>query len=226
MAKRKLQRFEEMKGMDYVIQPSMDDIKNDDFYLKGKWGTNFFKKDQPLIIELGCGKGEYSVGLGMLNPDKNYLGVDIKGARIWRGAKDVEENQLQNVGFIRSKIDFIDRFFAENEVDEIWLTFSDPQKEKPRKRLSGPLFIERYKKFLKPGGLIHLKTDSDLLFEFTLEEIQKNQYNLIDSTWDVYGDYFEQISEEERNVLGIRTHYEKLFSEKGFDIKYCRFQVH
>lgn len=226
MAKRKLQRFEEMKGMDYVIQPSMDDIKNDDFYLKGKWGTKFFKKDQPLIIELGCGKGEYSVGLGKLNPDKNYLGVDIKGARIWRGAKDVEENQLQNVGFIRSKIDFIDRFFAENEVDEIWLTFSDPQKEKPRKRLSGPLFIERYKKFLKPRGLIHLKTDSDLLFEFTLEEIQKNQYNLIDSTWDVYGDYFEQISEEERNVLGIRTHYEKLFSEKGFDIKYCRFQVH
>ncbi|MCB0477114.1 MAG: tRNA (guanosine(46)-N7)-methyltransferase TrmB [Crocinitomicaceae bacterium] len=225
MAKRKLERFNEMKGMDRVIQPSMEDIKNDDFHLKGKWCLEFFGKEGPLIIELGCGKGEYSVGLGKKYPDKNFIGVDIKGARIWRGAKDVEEHNLENVGFIRSKIDFIDRFFGEGEVDEIWLTFSDPQKEKPRKRLTGPLFINRYRKFLKPGGVIHLKTDSDLLYEFTLEEIKENGYKMIESTGDVYGDYFDNLSEDEKEVLNIRTHYEKLFASKGHIIKYCRFQV-
>ncbi len=225
MAKRKLQRFEEMKGMDHVIQPSMDDIKNDAFHLKGKWRKEFFKNENPLILELGCGKGEYSVGMGLKYPERNFLGIDIKGARIWRGAKDVEENEMQNVGFIRTKIDFISHFFDQNEVDEIWLTFSDPQKEKPRKRLTGPLFIERYRKFLKPGGVIHLKTDSDLLYEFTMDEIEKQGYTLLDHSEDVYGSYIDQLDDDWKEIMSIRTHYEKLFSEKGHVIKYCRFQI-
>lgn len=225
MAKRKLQRFEEMKSMDWVVQPTMEDIKNDHFHLKGKWHKEFFKNDNPLIIELGCGKGEYSIGLGLKFPNKNYIGIDIKGARIWRGAKDVEENSMKNVGFIRTKIDFIDHFFAENEVDEIWLTFSDPQKEKPRKRLTGPLFIDRYRKFLKPGGIVHVKTDSDLLFEFTLDEIKSNQYNLLEHTWNLYGEHFEDLDSDTQEIMGIKTHYEKIFSDKGFDIKYCKFQI-
>ncbi|MEZ4936756.1 MAG: tRNA (guanosine(46)-N7)-methyltransferase TrmB [Crocinitomicaceae bacterium] len=225
MAKRKLERFDEMKGMDCVVQPSTEEVLKDDFHLKGKWRKEFFRREGPLIIELGCGKGEYSVGLGKLNSNKNYIGVDIKGARIWRGAKDVEELGLRNVGFIRSKIDFIERFFAPGEVDEIWLTFSDPQKEKPRKRLTGPLFIERYRKFLKPKGIIHLKTDSDLLYEFTMEEIKRNGFHLMTASEDLYGAYFENIEEGEKAILSIRTHYEKLFSAKGHVIKYCRFQI-
>lgn len=225
MAKRKLQRFEEMKGMDRVIQPSMDDIKNDAFHLKGKWRSEFFKNENPIILELGCGKGEYSVGMGMKYPQKNYIGIDIKGARIWRGAKDVEENGLKNVGFIRTKIDFITHFFDKDEVDEIWLTFSDPQKEKPRKRLTGPLFISRYREFLKKDGIVHLKTDSDLLYEFTMNEIDEQGYKLLDSTSDLYGDYFDQLNDDDKQIMGIRTHYEKLFSNKGHIIKYCRFQI-
>jgi tRNA (guanine-N7-)-methyltransferase len=225
MAKRKLERFEEMKGMDWVIQPTMDEIKNDVFPLKGKWRTDFFKNDNPIIIELGCGKGEYSVGLGLKYPEKNYLGIDIKGARIWRGAKDVEENNMKNVGFIRTKIDFIQHFFEKDEVDEIWLTFSDPQKEKPKKRLTASMFIDRYRKFLKPGGIIHLKTDSDLLFEFTLEEIKEHNFTMIESTWDVYGEYFENADTDTKEIMSIRTHYEKLFSDKGYDIKYCKFKI-
>ncbi len=225
MAKKKLFRFEDMKNMPCVFQPDLKTCLNDDFELKGKWHADFFKNDNPIILELGCGKGEYAVQLGKKYTDKNYIGVDIKGARIWFGATEVIENNMSNVGFIRTRIDFIDKFFAENEVDEIWLTFSDPQPNKPRKRLSSEIFIEKYTKFLKPGGLIHLKTDSDLLFESTLEEIENNKYTLLESTWNLYGEMPENLNQDTRDILSIKTYYEELFSEKGFDIKYCKFQV-
>ena len=226
MAKRKLERFAEMKTFDHVVEPTMDDVKSGEFHLKGKWRSEFFKNENPIVLELGCGKGEYAVGLAKRYPNKNFIGVDIKGSRMFIGAKEALDLGLDNVGFLRTKIDFIDSFFAENEIDEIWLTFSDPQPSKPRKRLSSELFINRYKKFLKQGGTIHLKTDSDILFEFTEEEIAEKKYTLIQSTWDLYGELIANLDDETKDILDIRTHYETLFSAKGFKIKYCKFLVH
>ena len=225
MAKNKLKHFADMKTMDFVFEPDIDSIKNDLFPLKGKWHQEFFKNDNPIVLELGCGKGEYTVDLAKKYPDINYIGIDIKGARIWYGANEVRVNQMANVSFVRTKVDFITAIFSEKEVDEIWLTFSDPQKEKPRKRLTSELFINRYKKLLKPGGIIHLKTDSDILFDYTLEEIEKNGYQLIAYSWDVYKDLVPKMSQEMQDILNIKTNYEKIFSEKGFKIKYCSFQV-
>ncbi|MBI3133918.1 MAG: tRNA (guanosine(46)-N7)-methyltransferase TrmB [Bacteroidetes bacterium] len=224
--KKKLFRFADIKIMPCVFEPTMDDCKSKNYALKGNWRSTYFKNDNPLILELGCGKGEYSVGLGKKYPDKNYLGIDIKGARIWYGAKTVMDEKLPNIAFLRTRIDFIDAFFGPDEVDEIWLTFSDPQPQKPNKRLSSKHFVELYKKFLKPGGLIHLKTDNDLLFESTLEQIQEHGYTLLEKTWDLYGEMPESLDADTREILTIRTYYEQLFSAKGFKIKYCRFKVH
>lgn len=225
-AKKKLIRFAEMKTMSCVFEPTMDDCKNENFVLRGKWRSDYFKNENPIVLELGCGKGEYAVGLGKKYPNKNFIGVDIKGARMWYGAKEVLETNMKNVAFLRTRIDFIASFFVANEVDEIWLTFSDPQKEKPNKRLSSKHFIDLYKKFLKPGGVIHLKTDSDILFESTLNEIENHQYHLLEKYWDLYGEMPENLDEMTRSNLNIKTYYETLFSSKGFKIKYCRFKVH
>lgn len=225
MAKNKLRRFEEMKTMECVFEPEMEIVENDSFDLKGKWRSDFFKNDHPIILELGCGKGEYAVGLGKRSPDKNFIGVDIKGARMWEGASQVRENDLKNIAFLRTRIDFIAAFFGENEVDEIWLTFSDPQPNKPNKRLSSKIFIDRYRKFLKPNGIIHLKTDSDILFESTLFEIEKHNYQLLEKTWDLYSDLPQNLDDQTRDILSIRTHYETIFSAKGFKIKYCKFKI-
>lgn len=225
MAKRKLQQFAEVAEMDCVIQPTMDDVKCNDFHLKGKWNEEFFKNDNPIVLELGCGKGEYAVGMGKKYPNKNFIGVDIKGARIWQGATIVTEENLSNIGFLRTKIDFIDSFFAENEIYEIWLTFSDPQPKKPNKRLSSRIFIEKYLKFLKPKGIVHLKTDSDLLFESTLEQIKEHNYHSILSSWDLYDELVDQLDEDTQEILAIKTHYEKLFSSRGYKIKYCKFTI-
>ncbi len=226
MAKRKLERFAALKTYNHVVEPTMDDIKSGDFDLRGKWRSDFFKNDNPIVLELGCGKGEYAVGLARRYPDKNFIGVDIKGARMFIGAKEALDEGLNNVGFLRTRIEFIASFFAENEIDEIWLTFSDPQKSKPRKRLTSESFMNRYKQFLKPGGIIHVKTDSDILFEFTEEEIKERGYKLIQSTWDLYGELIENLDEETRDILDIRTHYETIFSAKGFKIKYSKFTIH
>jgi tRNA (guanine-N7-)-methyltransferase len=225
MAKNKLRRFAEMKDMPHVFEPSMDEIKSGGIDFKGKWGENVFKNNHPIVLELGCGKGEYSVGIARKMPQKNFIGVDIKGARMWVGASQAEEEGLKNVIFLRTKVDFIDRLFNENEVDEIWLTFSDPQPNKPNKRLTAPIFINRYRKILKPGGLIHLKTDSDVLFEYTEEEINEKGYTSNFLTWDVYRD-LEHFPSEMRDILSIKTHYEELFTAKGSVIKYAQFQVH
>ena len=221
MGKDKLKRFEEIKTFPNVLEPPVMETYTN----KGKWHQEIFKNDKPIVLELGCGKGEYSVGLAKLYPDKNFVGIDIKGNRIYIGAKECLEKGIDNVMFLRTRIDFINNFFDTNEVDEIWLTFSDPQPKKPRKRLSSKLFIDRYRKFLKEDGKIHMKTDSDLLFEFTEEEIKAHKYKCHELTWDLYGDYHNGLSEQEKKLFEIRTHYEKLFTSKGSVIKYCCFSL-
>ncbi len=196
-----------------------------EFEMKGKWRKQYFKNDNPIVLELGCGKGEYAVGLGEFYPDKNFIGVDIKGARMFIGAKDALDKKMSNVAFLRTRIDYITEFFDENEVDEIWLTFSDPQPKKPRKRLSSPLFINRYRQFLKPGGIVHMKTDSDILFEYTEEQIKEQNYQCWELTWDLYGELPENIDPKTREIFHIKTHYEKLFTAKGSVIKYCKFGI-
>ena len=193
--------------------------------MKGKWHKDHFKNDHPIVLELGCGKGEYSVGLAKHFPEKNFIGVDIKGARMFIGAEQALVDNQTNVAFLRTKIDFIEDCFVPGEVDEIWLTFSDPQPKKVNKRLSSPVFIERYRQILKPGGIVHMKTDSDLLFEYTEKQIASQKYELLELTWDLYGELPENIDPVTRDIFHIKTHYEKLFTAKGSVIKYCKFKI-
>ncbi|AEA44289.1 tRNA (guanosine(46)-N7)-methyltransferase TrmB [Fluviicola taffensis] len=226
MAKNKLKRFAEMKSWNNVFEPTLDPNPQDVFPLKGKWRTDYFKNDNPIVLELGCGKGEYTVGLAKHYPNKNFIGVDIKGSRMFVGAKEALDENLPNVAFLRTKVDFIEQYFLENEVDEIWLTFSDPQPEKPKKRLSSRPFIERYQRILKNGGLVHLKTDSDLLFESTEEQINEHKYEVLELTWDLYKSIPADLDPTIRDILHIKTHYEQLFTAKGSVIKYCSFRIH
>ena len=219
MSKNKLFRFAEMKKMDHVFEPSMEEIKNGAVDYKGNWSKTVFKNDNPITLELGCGKGEYAVGLAKKYPNKNFVGVDIKGARMWVGAKQCIEEGIENVAFLRTKIDFIDKLFAENEIDEIWLTFSDPQPNKPNKRLTSKIFIDRYRKILKPGGIIHLKTDSDVLFESTENEIKEHGYNCTYFTWDLYND-IQKMPNNIKDILHIKTHYEELFTQRGHTVNF------
>jgi tRNA (guanine-N7-)-methyltransferase len=225
MGKNKLRRFAEMKLWNNVFEPTLEPNPQEAFPLKGKWHKDYFKNTNPIVLELGCGKGEYSVGLAKHYPNKNFIGVDIKGSRMFVGAKEALDENLTNVAFLRTKIDFIDSYFEANEVDEIWLTFSDPQPLKPRKRLTSEQFISRYKRILKPGGLIHLKTDSDLLFESTEEQIREHNYEVIELTWDLYQSMPEDLDPTIRDILHIKTHYEQLFTAKGSVIKYCSFKI-
>lgn len=224
MGKNKLKKFAQMKEMPNVFEPTMEDVKAKSFHLRGKWNTDFFKNDNPIVLELGCGKGEYSVALARKFPNKNFIGMDIKGARMWVGASEAIDEELNNVAFVRTKIDFITSFFQENEVEEIWLTFSDPQPAKPNKRLTSKIFVDRYKQVLQPKGKINLKTDSDLLFESTEEQIKEHKYKCHSSTWDLYAD-LDKFPEDSHDIFKVKTHYEKLFSEKGFKIKYCQFSI-
>lgn len=221
MGKDKLRRFAVMSTLPHVFEP----VIMEEYHMKGKWRSEFFKNDNPIVLELGCGKGEYTVGLANHFPDKNFIGVDIKGNRMYIGATESLEREMKNVAFLRTKIDFINDCFVENEVDEIWLTFSDPQRKKPNKRLSSPPFIARYKKMLKPGGIIHMKTDSDILFEYTEEQIKEHNYECLELTWDLYGDLPETIDPQTREIFHIKTHYEKLFTARGSTIKYCKFRI-
>lgn len=224
MAKNKLRRFSEMKDMPHVFEPGMDQILSDTNPYKGKWQSELFKNNHPIVLELGCGKGEYTVGLAKKYPDINFIGIDIKGSRMWVGAKQAMDAGMDNVIFLRTKVDFIERLFGTNEISEIWLTFSDPQAEKPRKRLTSPLFIKRYASILQPNGIIHLKTDSDILFDYTEQEIQEKGYPCNFLTRDLYND-MGNMPANIRDILHIKTHYERLFTERGHTIKYCQFRL-
>lgn len=219
MAKRKLQRFRDIKQFDNVVDIEIANILNKDFVLKSKWKSDFFKNSNPIVLELACGKGEYSVGLAQKFPEKNFIGIDKKGARIWVGAKYALDKHLNNVAFIRTRIELLDSFFSENEVDEIWITFPDPQLKSNKKRLTSERFLNLYRKFLKQNGIIHLKTDSKRMFDFTNEIIKYNNLELLFSTLNI--DNPNPYSD----ILNIRTNYEKIFLEKGKSIKYLKFAL-
>lgn len=217
MAKRKLEHFAEMKSFANTTEFGYRELEHG-HPLRGKWHEVFFKNNNPIVLELGCGKGEYTVGLARRYPDKNFIGIDIKGARMWYGAKDATVNGLDNTGFLRTRIDFIERCFAPGEVDEIWATFSDPQPQKPRKRLSSALFLGRYKNIMKPGGLLHVKTDSVLLYESTLETAAATNQEVLQHSADVYGDK----DRLDPLLTEIQTTYEKKFLAEGKKITYVK----
>ncbi len=219
MGKNKLAKFEEMKAFEHVVQAPYKTIKNNDFHLKGKWARAFFGNEHPVVLELGCGKGEYAVALAEKYPDKNFLGVDIKGARIWKGAKTALEKKLKNVGFLRTNIEIIGQFFGPEEVAEIWLTFPDPQMKKAGKRLTSTVFLNRYKFFLRKGGIIHLKTDSNFQFTYTRALAHKNEFEILAET----GNLYESGLLDE--TLGIKTFYEKQWLSRGINIKYLAFKL-
>ena len=189
------------------------------FEMKGHWGRDFFKNDNPIVLELGCGRGEYTVGLARRYPDKNFIGVDIKGARMWTGATDALREGLANVAFLRTNIEIIDRFFGQNEVCEIWLTFSDPQMKKATKRLTSTYFMNRYRKFLVPDGLVHLKTDSNFMFTYTKCMVEENRLPVEFVTDDLYHSGIND------DILSIRTYYEQQWLDRGLNIKYIRFRL-
>lgn len=222
---KKIERWKEMETFSHVIQAKFNEVFNTNHSYKGNWQKEVLKNNNPIVLELGCGRGEYSVGLAKHYPEKNFIGLDIKGARVWKGAKQALEQNLTNVFFIRTRIDFINSFFAENEIDELWITFPDPQPQenRERKRLTAPMFIERYKKLLKPNGIIHLKTDNEGFFRYTLDEIKRNNYNLIEHTFDLYGERIESLDQKTQEILSIKTYYENLFSKKGHSIHYLKF---
>jgi len=219
MAKKKLARFTEIATFKHVVQPDLKNLLKGEFELKGKWNENFFKNDNPIVLELGCGKGEYTVGLARNFPDKNYIGIDIKGARMWHGAKTALNENLKNVGFLRTKVDFLSTLFAENEISEIWITFPDPQSLKPRKRLSGAQFLNTYRPLLVPNGIINLKTDSDNLYQYTLKVLEKNNLSIHFQSNDLYRDV------DDAPEWQIKTFYEQIFLKDGKNINYIRFTI-
>ena len=195
-------------------------LQKEGFPLKGKWHEEFFKNQNPIVLELGCGRGEYTIGLARRFPDKNFIGIDIKGARMWHGAKTALEEGMQNVAFLRTNIECIAGFFAPNEVAELWLTFSDPQMKKATKRLTSTYFMERYRKFLVDGGLIHVKTDSNFLATYTKYMVEKNGLPLLQCTFDLYAE-----TNVDSSLTDIRTYYEGMWLERGIPIKYLQFQL-
>lgn len=223
MGKGKLQKFAEMETFPNVFQYPFSVIEQQPFEMKGSWHQEYFKNNHPIVLELGCGKGEYTVELARLYPDMNFIGVDIKGARMWTGAKMAFEEKLGNVAFLRTNIEIIDRFFDANEVQEIWLTFSDPQMKNPRKRLTSSFFMERYRRFLVNGGIIHLKTDSNFLFTYTSLMVKTNKLPILFCTDDLY--HTEGIDEATQEILSIQTYYESMWIERGLNIKYIKFEL-
>lgn len=220
-SKNKLKRFKENETFRNVIQPRREDIKAG-FSLKGRWSSHF-KNDHPIILELGCGKGEYTVGLAKKNPEKNYIGIDIKGARLWRGAKTALEAQLDNVAFLRTQIELIDELFAPGEVSAIWITFPDPQikYKRTKHRMTNVDFLKKYRTILKPGGLIHLKTDSEFMHGYTLGLLHGLGLEIRYANHDVYKN-----EGSPKDVLEIQTFYENQYLEEGKPITYLQFKVH
>ncbi|HCN11236.1 MAG TPA: tRNA (guanosine(46)-N7)-methyltransferase TrmB [Chryseobacterium sp.] len=224
MGKNKLARFAENKTLPNVFQPTREEAL-DNFHLKGKWRSEVFKNQNPIVLELGCGKGEYSVGLAKAFPEKNFIGIDIKGARFWFGAKEAIENNLNNAAFLRTQIELVDCFFDRDEVDEIWITFPDPQIKyrRTKHRMTHPDFLERYKKILKKDGIMHLKTDSEFLHGYTLGLLQGAGHEIISAHHDIYG--APEYEPGTPLLREIKTYYEGLFSAKGKTITYIKFRI-
>ena len=227
MGKGKLAKFAEMAQNPLVVECPIAAVMQEEFPLRGRWHEDFFHNENPIVLELGCGRGEYTVGLGRQKPEVNFIGVDIKGARMWTGAKDALQSGMKNVGFLRTNIEFIHQFFAPNEVSEIWLTFSDPQMKKVTKRLTSTYFLERYRQFLIDGGLIHLKTDSNFLFTYTEEMLRVNGIVAEVSTRNLYGPISISSKEEKyiQAACSIQTYYESMWQARGIDIKYLCFRL-
>ena len=221
-SKNKLKRFRDNETFSNVIQPTREEVLEGNFQYKGKWSSDFFKNDKPIVLELGCGKGEYSVGLAQAYPEKNFIGIDIKGARFWRGAKTALEENLENVAFLRSQIELVDLLFAENEVEEIWITFPDPQikYKRTKHRMTNSDFLQKYKKILKPDGLMNLKTDSEFMHGYTLGLLHGEGHEVIQANHDVYKNEYSP-----KEVTGIQTFYEKQYLEQGKPITYIQFRI-
>jgi tRNA (guanine-N7-)-methyltransferase len=218
VSKGKLFKFAEMETFANVFQPLFNEVFKKDFHLKGNWNKHF-ANSSPITIELGCGKGEYSVGLASQFTDRNFIGIDIKGARIWKGAKAALNEKVRNVCFLRTRIDFINSFFSADEVQEIWITFPDPQPKKEKKRLTSSLFLNRYRQFIRSDGYINLKTDSAELYNYTLNLALHNKLNIDFSTTDLYNSGYDNA------ILSIKTFYELMWLKAGLKIHYLRFQL-
>ena len=217
MGKNKLKRFAENETFENLFQHNDFNARNEPFPMKGKWHSNYFKNENPIVLELGCGRGEYTMGMAERFPDKNFIGIDRKGARIWRGCKDGIEKKMTNVAFLRIKIEDIEHYFAQNEIAEIWVTFPDPQLRKERRRLISPNFVSKYQKIITPTGIIHLKTDSKELYEYVLETASLENWNIVENRPDVYAAGGVSVLTE------IQTFYEKKWLQEGKPILYISF---
>ena len=224
MSKGKLAKFADMETYENVFQYPYSVVSDVEFPMRGHWREQYFKNDNPIVLELGCGKGEYAVELAKQNPDHNFIGVDIKGARMWTGATMALQEGLKNVAFLRTNIEIIDRFFTKDEVQEIWLTFSDPQMKNPRKRLTSTYFLERYRRFITDQGIIHLKTDSNFLFTYTCALVDRNQLPVELKTDDLYSDDLSDMPAYSA-ASSIQTYYEKMWLQRGLNIKYIKFHL-
>ncbi len=221
-SKNKLKRFEENDTFDNVYQPTREEVVGELFPLKGKWNTDFFKNNNPIIVELGCGKGEYAVGLAERNPNKNYIGIDVKGARFWRGAKSAVEAKMNNVAFVRTQIELVDHIFANQEVDEIWITFPDPQikYKRTKHRMTNSEFLQLYKKILKPDGIVNLKTDSEFMHGYTLGLLHGEGHEVVYANHNVY------VNEgSPKEVTDFQTFYENQYLAVNKAITYIKFKI-
>lgn len=219
MGKNKLKKFAEMKEFACALEYPREELIKNGFPHKGNWNNGFFHREAPITVELGCGKGEYTVGLAKANPDRNYIGVDIKGARMWRGAKTVNDEGIENAAFLRAEIENINHFFTPGEVDEIWITFPDPQMQKVRKRLTSSRFQEMYRGMLRPDGVVNLKTDSPFLYEYTRRLVELNGFEILMNTDDLYGSGLAD------PVSSIKTFYEQQWLSRGKKIKLLSFRL-
>lgn len=227
MGKDKLRKWKENETFDHVFEPNLQDaVKGIDGEMKGKW-SEIFKNDNPITLELGCGKGEYTVGLARKYPNRNFVGVDIKGHRFWRGAKTAQEESIPNVAFLRTRIEFIEKYFDKDEVSELWITFSDPQPkdEKGTKRITSPFYIEMYKNILKPSSIINIKSDSVLLYDLSKEGYLEKGYDIQIDSKDVYGELVDRVEEDLRDALEIKTYYEKRWLSEGKKIHFIQLKV-
>ena len=218
MAKKKLIHFQENLTFPHLFQPHYHEIQSG-FHLKSNWNDKFFMNQNPIIVELGCGKGEYTVGLAERHPEKNFIGIDIKGARLWRGCKSVDELGLKNTAFVRTRVDFLTKLFGPHEISEIWITFPDPQPGKERKRLTAPVFLNIYKMILIKDGIIHLKTDNQFFFDYTFQVINEWEHRLLYITHDLYNSGSNEDAEK------IQTYYENIWLKEGKSIYYLKFSL-